>query len=280
MRSLLLLHLLISPTLLTASVFDSLDSEFSQALPADSLSASGYWAGNCTEALEPDAFWPGVLIVRQTDTGKSSLSYFWERGPARDYFRSMKPNELENHAGLKRWLAKEQWNEAAMRNGSLSNTYSPDGNTRVRRELRHTGSEFDNRYLLKVVRVNGLLETVTSYCEFDQHQGLYRQAPSSIPFGTTGPVSSEMVSIRNQNSTVDVERLQFLNEGNASVTLKNLKTVAANGSVSRGPAELILIPNAPTVLERTPTGPRRIIRLEFNVVGSTSGISVSFYSLP
>lgn len=267
----------LSPVLF-ASVFDSLESEFAKAVPADVLSAYGYWAGNCTEASEPNAFWPGILVVRQTPTGQNSFSYYWERGSDRDFFRRMKPQDLEKHSGLAKWLSQEQWNEAAIRNGALCNHYSPDPNTRVRRELRHTGSEFDSRYLLRVVRINGLLETTTSYCEFDQHQGLYRQ--QAALFGTTGPVSSETISIRNQNSNVDIERLEFLSDGPAAITLKDMKIIAANGSVSKGPTEWILPANSPAVLARTATGPRRIIRLEFTVVGFTSGLNVTFYSIP
>jgi hypothetical protein len=273
----LFFYLILSTSLIAGSAFESLESEFARAVPADPQTAAGYWAGNCTEASEPDAFWPAILVVRQTPSSKSSLSYYWERSSSRDHFRNMKPQELEKHSGLKRWLANEKWSEASTKNGSFSNTYSPDPNTRVRRELRHTGSEFDSRYLLRVLRVNGLLESVTTYCEFDQHQGLYRQI-LSLPFGQTGQVGSEVVSIRNQNSTVDIERLEFENEGNSTVVIKNMRVVAANGSVTRGPTELVLPPKNPTVLERTPAGPNRIIRLEFNVVGVTSGISVRFYS--
>jgi hypothetical protein len=267
------------------NAFKSLEIEFDEAAAPNEKAALGYWGGNCATASEPDAFWPAVLVVKEMQTSNgglgTSLSYFWERDPAKDHFRNMSVAEVESHKDLSDWLAKEQWTVATEKNDSLTNEYKTRSSHTLFRELRHSDDGFRDRYLLRVIRKHGIMECVTLVCEFDKHLGAYRQRGAGVTyFGQSGALADQRVSVRNANVTTDIERIELTHRGQSPITLSQLSVVDDNGAVYPSSMTITLEPNVPYALKRSANGPKRVRRLDFYINGSTDGIDIQTYSTP
>jgi hypothetical protein len=270
------------------TTYDELASAFATAAQPLESTVMGYWGGNCSTAGEPEAYWPGVLVVKEITKpggGKANtLSYFWERKTGRNIFRAMTPDEVENYDSVKEWFAKEQWNPISVVNASLANDYTSSSTQKTRRELRWEENEFNSRALMRVVRVAGAVETTLLYCEFDKYLGKMAAAPAprdpSFVFGYTGSVWNSAVIVNNSDRTRDIERLQFLNRGGNTVFLRDIIIRFDNGSVGYGPTSIQLPFKMGFELKRNATSSKRIDKIEFSVTGSTSNIEIKAFETP
>lgn len=278
-------------TFAAPTTYDELASAFASAAQPLESTVMGYWGGNCSTAAEPEAYWPGVLVVKEITkaggTKGTTLSYFWERKTGRNIFRSMTPDEVENYDAVKEWFAKEQWNPISIVNSSLANDYTSSSTQKTRRELRWEENEFHSRALMRVVRVAGAAQSTLLYCEFDKFLGKPAMSGPGTPphdpsfrFGSTGTVWNNAVVVNNSEPTRDIERLQFLNRGNRNVVLRDIVITFDNGGVGYGPTSIQLPYKMGFELKRNATSSKRVQKVQFSVLGATSNIEILAFETP
>lgn len=270
-----------------ATTYNNLETAFKTADEPLEQNVLGYWAGNCAPRSEPTTYWPAVLLVKEIPDRSgtyTSLSYYWERTPDRDYFRKMAPKDIQADKALNDWFDKEQWTKIHSCHGSLVNRYETSSTQHIRRELRTLGDEFHTRLLLRAIRVDGIKEGNFVYCEFDKPLGNFKAPPPSAadPFSMagTGLIQNRRVILRNAEPTKTVERFEIINEGTSAIVLHNIGVVSSTGTYISAAVRVPLAAGAGYTFRRQPTTPTLIKEIQFTVSGRSENIEVVGFSTP
>lgn len=267
--------------------FDDLVSSYAlstQPLESDAL---GYWGGNCVLKDEPQAYWPGVLIVKKKMLAAgeaTTLTYHWERRISRDTFRDMTPSQIEAEPSVKDWLAKEQWNPISVVNKSLSNEFVIDGSNKMRRELRTNKHGGTTRMVLRVIHVSPTGESPTLHCEFEKHLG--RSTPPSrstdkgYVFGSVPTSGIRTHEFFNPYPTRDIYRVQILNDGLFGISIGDVVVQLDDGTLAPGPRSMRLPARTAIELTGSARGPARIDRIRLKTWGTTSNLEIRAFETP
>lgn len=277
MRSLFLV-LLLSSTSFAATEFQRLESAFKDSAVPEHKQLTGYWAGRCVDAADPDRASAAVFVHKLVDDPtafppkRPSFSYYTDAKLAPNYFDKLSPFQIEAYPPIKTYFQKEQWAKAEVSDGSLVTEFQPASGDKVHRAARLFYDEFNTLIVLRVSRGTA----VQRYCHFAQSLGGQDGGTQPHPVGEliakSGPIGNRWVVLQNPHPYTLLQSI-WLDNAEGDITLQETTLLIAEG-VSPAPRFIPLRPYASTKLKMLDGGPFRMTNIRFYVRGSTSNLTI------
>ena len=272
-----------------ATLFDDLKSSFDKSSAPQSKDLQGHWAGRCVESIQPDMVQPAVFIYKVIEDQhefppyRPTFTYFWKASQNKALFDKATPQQVENDVDVKAWLAKEQWQTASLKDGSLENLYSPSEKISFRRSVRVYSDEFNSTVIVRVIKTTDGVSNLNTFCYYRQKLGGGSVDPQGeYLIQNTGWVKNNYGSIANPYPEANLRSVNILNTGTFSVNISNVRFFYKGAIVGQTQFPANLLPGQLLVV----TGPAQLgptfkmDHADFYIHGSTQNLRITGVTSP